>query len=281
LRVGRCGSGTGRQKMALGRGTPPTLSRRTGTCNPRYGLQPEQRDWAGATKQPREHELVPMLPYSSDSLYMWPSGSEAREAHAPSCPSACARRSSPSPQHLLCSLYVWPSGSEAREAHAPSCPSACARRSSPSPQHLLYSLYVWPSGSEAREAHAPPCPSVCARRSSPTPPPPRRRPAAPAPAIQSVQRFSSFPIAILEVHWGFQWGSFESQKGPTTSAAPWAAATCSAVTPVRSTLATSAPSCNSAATAAPPASGISTGSLKFNWDFIRVPKIQQGIQKGP
>ena len=245
MRVGRCGSGTGRQKMALGRGTPPTLSRRTGTCNPRYGLQPEQRDWAGATKQPREHELVPMLPYSSDSLYMWPSGSEAREAHAPSCP------------------------------------SACARRSSPSPQHLLYSLYVWPSGSEAREAHAPPCPSVCARRSSPTPPPPRRRPAAPAPAIQSVQRFSSFPIAILEVHWGFQWGSFESQKGPTTSAAPWAAATCSAVTPVRSTLATSAPSCNSAATAAPPASGISTGSLKFNWDFIRVPKIQQGIQKGP
>jgi hypothetical protein len=46
------GFDTGRQKMALERGTNPKLSRRA--CSPRYGLQSCPRKSAGVAKRPRE-----------------------------------------------------------------------------------------------------------------------------------------------------------------------------------------------------------------------------------
>ena len=54
------GLGTARQKLALGRGTTPTLSLRA--CSRRYGLHSSRRDWAGVAA-----DISHPDPFSSDA----------------------------------------------------------------------------------------------------------------------------------------------------------------------------------------------------------------------
>jgi hypothetical protein len=58
-RIGRLGFGTGRQRMALERGTSPKLSRRT--CSPRYGLHRVEGN-RRASRNGRVSDLPPEIP---------------------------------------------------------------------------------------------------------------------------------------------------------------------------------------------------------------------------